>query len=170
MSYARPTVSAVTGCQSNLAANHAAGCARQGGTIITVSGGSLFFTFLSNCSVSVCSGANFGSGGATVLIGALPCPLSERERPFFVVAGFQLPSSIAASATHLDSQLSCRLPAGTLASRPVLVLSRNGDISLLTGFVTYTPCDPGFLEAGNSTHPECQPCAKGGLRLVCAVK
>ena len=78
-------------------------------------------------------GLNFGVAGATVLIGAVNCK--------DVVHG---DGSASLAAKHRI--LTCTLPGGSLASRPVIVFSKNGDISKSNALVSYTPCNEGSYE------------------------
>jgi hypothetical protein len=89
LSYGAPTINALIGCSSDpTPAISAINCAREGGDILTI------------------QGLNFGSSGATVLIGSVLC--------LNVVHDTVTPNEL----------VTCTLPAGNLLERPVILIQR----------------------------------------------
>lgn len=114
-------------------------------------------TVLTNCSRKgpdrrlLVAGNNFGPEVPAVFVGTEPCV------------------PVVPDPVTPNQRLSCMLPAGTLADRPVTVVQRGGQLSFATGnhsaLLSFAQCEPGFHDSSSG---DCLPCQRGSFSSAVA--
>ena len=120
---------------------------------------------LSGCSAQGCNrfggdtltlqGVNFGTSGATVIIGTNQCTN--------VTHGSGRIKNRDGTSTDSNFYLTCIMPAGAGSNVAVLVLQYNGQIGYADNVtINYLPCDPGYRADGLN----CTACDAGSFSSI----
>ncbi len=142
LSYARPIITGVKGCDSpNNFTNNLFNCSR------------------SQLNQLIIQGSYFGLSGARVLVGGTECQS--------VCHGGQLRNASLSSsilfcnttvpAILADSIISCQFPPATTLNRPIQVIQQNAQLNIPSSTVSFQQCQPGTFEQGNN----CVNCSFG---------